>query len=184
MLWSHFYGRGKKFPSYESSAFSHAAEDRSVTYDPIHPRGDPSTLGLLATCINFISLLRDLPIAGTQHGPSLMSGAKCPSTGSAPLLPPPEQGRVSWHSQTPGPAWSRRGREPCTGLRGTPYDPMTAELSEETTMVKPASDEHSPESPLGLGLCHTESSTSALSKKNYNHTLPSKEAAVQGHTAK
>lgn len=51
---------------------------------PLHPRGNPhdstSILDLLFTHINFISLLRDLSITGTQRGPVWCLVPKCPPT--------------------------------------------------------------------------------------------------------
>lgn len=136
-----------------SSAFSRAAEDRSVIYDPIHPRGKPhdstSTPDLLSARINFISPLRDLSTAGTQRGPRLVSCAK--------VFPHPAQ-----HHYSPRSRGRRVGRAECqvqpraggAGSHGLSCEgphmiQMATELSGKTTMAKPARTSVDQRAPWG-----------------------------------
>lgn len=165
-----FLWKGKEFPFGEHGAFCRAVEDRSIIDGPLYLRGNPHdstyALDLLSAHNNFISLLRDISITGTQQGPVWCLLPKCPPTRLSTITPP-GAGRAAWQSQTPGPAWSRRGGESWTQLQGASFDPMAIE-SRKNSMAKHVMDQLRPESPQGPGLCQIECPASTLGKRKDN----------------
>ena len=174
MLWSHFYGRGKKYPFCERGTFCRAAEDRSIRDGPLRPRGNPhdstSILDLLSTHINFISLLRDLSITGTQCGPVWCLVPKCPPTRLSIITTLRSSREHLGRAERPVQPRARGAGGHGPSSKGF-LQTHSHRTLKRNSMAKPAMDQSGPKSPRGPDLCLIESSTSTLSKRNYNPTF-------------